>query len=181
MDTLGKLAFCSCEAFCNPFVSLHPFLFKGSSTWSKKKDVSVQSNWQYGHQAGKCTQTTIHKKIPTFFNQTDTLHEVYTMLDGEDTVAILKLKDGLDRLHQSKMRYNDNKGPYFLFILRYGLGILGIICKLCFLTLTLTMLFLGCVDYGMLQKIGGSVVCSPGRTKLDRERTSLCLAEIVKI
>ena len=41
--------------------------------------------------------------------------------------------------------------------------------------------FLGCVDYGMLQKIGGSVVCSPGRTKLDRERTSLCLAEIVKI
>ena len=39
----------------------------------------------------------------------------------------------------------------------------------------------GCVDYGMLQKIGGSVVCSPGRTKLDRERTSLCLAEIVKI
>ena len=43
------------------------------------------------------------------------------------------------------------------------------------------MRFKGCVDYGMLQKIGGSVVCSPGKTKLDRERTSLCLAEIVKI
>ena len=43
------------------------------------------------------------------------------------------------------------------------------------------MRFKGCVDYGMLQKIGGSVVCSPGKTKLDRERTSLCLAEIVKL
>ena len=39
----------------------------------------------------------------------------------------------------------------------------------------------GCVDYGMLQKIGGSVVCLPGKTKLDRERTGLCLAEIVNL
>ena len=62
-----------------------------------------------------------HKILLTFFNQTDTLHEVYTMLDGEETVAILKLKDGLDRLHQSRIRYNVDNGPYFLFILQYGL------------------------------------------------------------
>ena len=52
------------------------------------------------------------------------------MLDGEETVAILKLKDGLDRLHQSKMRCNVNKGPCFLFILwYYGQWIWWIICK----------------------------------------------------
>ena len=39
----------------------------------------------------------------------------------------------------------------------------------------------GCADYGLLHKIGGSLVSSPGKTKLDRERTGLCLAEIVSI
>lgn len=37
------------------------------------------------------------------FYQTGTLHEVYTMLDGEETAALVKLRDGLDRLHQSKI------------------------------------------------------------------------------
>ena len=39
----------------------------------------------------------------------------------------------------------------------------------------------GCADYGLLHKIGGSLVSSPGKTKLDRERSGLCLAEIVSI
>ena len=37
----------------------------------------------------------------------------------------------------------------------------------------------GCVDYGLLHKIGGSMVALAGKTKLDKERTSLCLTEIV--
>ena len=37
------------------------------------------------------------------------------------------------------------------------------------------------MDYGLLHKIGGSLVSSPGKTKLDRERSALCLAEIVSI
>ena len=38
MDTLGKLAFCSYEAFCNPFVSLHPFLFKSKMVQMLARD-----------------------------------------------------------------------------------------------------------------------------------------------
>ena len=38
-----------------------------------------------------------------YIYQTGTLHEVYTMLDGEETAALVKLRDGLDRLHQSKI------------------------------------------------------------------------------
>ena len=45
------------------------------------------------------------------FVQTETLHDVYTMLDTDESVAVLKLRDGLDTLHQSQMR---NKFIHFL-------------------------------------------------------------------
>ena len=117
------------------------------------------------------------------FSQTDTLHDVYTTLDREETVAMLKLKDGLDRLHQSKMIHKVVKGHFFSFILWYLIldnseYELPVCPSNTFLNFSCSK---GCVDFGMLLKIGGSVVCSPGRTKLDRERTSQCLAEIVKL
>ena len=41
--------------------------------------------------------------------------------------------------------------------------------------------YLDCVDFALMHKIGGGIVSLPGKTKLDKERRNLCLTEIVRI
>ena len=87
------------------------------------------------------------------------MHEVYTLLDGEEQAASCKLKDSLDQLHQS------NQISYMIvFTVSY-----------------VTWLSIpGCVDFALIHKIGGTVVSLPGKTKLDKERRNQCLTEIVR-
>ena len=84
----------------------------------------------------------------------DNLHEVHTQLGVEDGGAAQKLKDTFDQLNQSK-------------------------CKMIILISYLSNVIKGCSNFVMMLKIPGNGVSMPGKTKLDKEKSTQSQTELV--